>query len=266
MGAPGFAKTTRFNFSTASLLVGPMSSQLTLNDTAHSVGLVKNVMVESSPSVVELTQGRANEPVASWVNNLSLKITAEAYEFTPANLAYALSLNGAGLTTQTAVYALNAAVAAAATTFTVAGDHTTDFTAGAWGYLQEGTGADVHIFQVASSTFASTQTTVTITGYAVPTGMSFTTLNGRAGVFQRIDADPTAANSAISARIIGITQDDSRPLCLHFPKVRILKGFNLRFSADAPSNMPWEITPYTPVPGEAGYQSKFPYRMSIFWL
>lgn len=262
----GLAKTDRFQFSTASILVGPQADQLKLNSVDHSIGLVKNVIVDANPTSIELTQGLQNDVVFSANNSMQLKISAEVYEYTARNLAYGLSLDATSpslFTTSPVPVALTAPVAAAATTLTVSSDVSAQFPAGSWAFLQEGTDDVVHLFKVTSSAFASTITTITFTGYPVPTGMTFTTAAGRIGKVNKIDADPNASNASVAVRIIGNLVTDKRPIMLHFPKVKILKGFSMRFTSDGFGNLPFEFTPYTPVPTDPGYTADFKQRMSI---
>lgn len=259
----GAAKTSKFLFSTATVLVGPQSSFLTLNANAHSIGLVKNVTVDASPSMTELTQGIMNDLVDSQVTAMDVKVSCEVYEYTARNLAYGLMLDGSLAKFDDVVsttYSLAGAVNAAATTFTVATDQTAKFTAGSYAFLQEGTDDYVHVVKVVSSTYAAPNTTVTFTGYAVPTGMSFSTANGRVGLFNKIDFDPNAVSSFMSCRIIGTGKNDKRPIVLHFPKIRVTKGFALRFASDGFGNMPFEFTPYTPISSDSGYSADFPNR------
>lgn len=261
---PGSAVSQQFQFSVASVLVGPMASQLSLNSAAHSIGLVKNVMVEASPSVVELTQGLQNDVVFSAVNNMPIKVSAEVFEFTAKNLAYGLSLDATtGYTPIATSNPLFASVAAAATTAVVVGDVTTTYTAGSWIFIQQGTDDAVHIAKVSSATFSSPNTTINFVGYPVPAGMTFTT-GGRIGKVNRIDADPDAANQSLAVRIVGTQVGDKRPVVLHFPKARILKGFAMRFTSDNFGNLPFEFTPYVPLSTDVGYSADFTKRMNIW--
>ncbi|MDH7796432.1 MULTISPECIES: hypothetical protein [unclassified Beijerinckia] len=263
----GTAKTEQFMFSVATLMVGPQTDLLKLNVNDNSLGLVKNVSCESSPQLVELTQGIQNDVAFSAANDMQIKCSAEVYEFTARNIAYGLSLDASSPTsfaTQPAPLPLQAPVAAAATTFILTGDQTTTFQAGKWGYLQEGTDDYLHIFKVLSSAY-STNTTVTITGYAVPTGMSFSTANGRAGIFNKIDANPDAANAPLACRITGTMIANKRPVQIIFPKIKITKGFSMKFANDNFHNLPFEFTPYVPLPTDPGYNADFVKRMSVLW-
>lgn len=262
----GNARTTKFHFSTASVLVGAQSEFLSLNTAAHSLGLVKNVAVSADPKIVDLTQGIMNDLVDQQVNGMDVKVSAEVYEYTPKNLAYGLGLDGA-LSKYTSVisttYSPAANIIAAATTFTIAGDHTTDFVAGAYGFLQEGTDDYTHIFKVLSSAYAAPDTTVTFTGYPIPAGMSFSAVNGRLGLVNKIDFDPNAVTTFQSCRIIGTSKQDKRPVVMHFPKIKITKGFSMKFASDNYGNMPFEFSPYTPLASDVGYSPDFSQRLSV---
>lgn len=264
MSGFGLAKKDRFQFSMATLMVAPQADQVSINETAHALGLVKNVAVESTPGIVDLTQGVFNDVVASQTNDLQLKVSAEIYEFTAKNLMYGLGLDPS--TTHdpiTDVFPLAASVSGGATTATVSGDETTEFAAGKWIYLQEGTSDKIHVAKIASSAF-STNTTITFTGFPVPTDMTFSPTAGRVGVFHKIDVDPNAANKYFSVRIAGALHSDKRPIIIHFPKVRISKGFAMNFMNDNFGNLPFEITPMTPLSGDPGYSADFPNRMHLW--
>lgn len=262
---PGSAKTSQFFFSTATVMVGTQAEQLTLNAATNSIGLVKNVAIEADPGNVDLTQGIMNDLVMTMVNSMNIKVSMEVYEYTAKNLAYGLSLDGTGsnYAANASSYSLAAAVAAAATTLTVATDLTTTFTAGSWIFIQEGTDDVVHLARVISSSFASPNTTITFTGMPVPTGMSFTTA-GRVGKLNKIDFDPNAAMVSLSVRIIGTLATDKRPIGLHFPKVKVTKGFSMRFAADNFGNLPFEFTPYSPISTDSGYNQYYNQRMHVF--
>ena len=266
---PGLAKTSNFQFTTASVLIGPQTSQLVLNSAAHSIGLVKNLNVTTDTGFVNLGQGVQNQIVASMVNKFDVKVSCEVYEYTTRNLAYGLGLDGTQSTTFLPVatdYPLAAAVVAGATSATVASDVHTTFGAGQWGYLQEGTDDVCHIFKTnAASVYSSPNTAISFTGYPVPTGMNFDTAAGVIGAFNRVDANPMLANQYFSVRIIGVTSDSSqRPVGLHFPKCKITKGFAMAFESNNFANLPFEFMPLVPTASDPGYSPDFSLIMSVF--
>lgn len=262
----GAAKTNKFFFSTADLMVGPMSAVKTLNPTDHGIGLVKNIAVMADQKVVDLTTGIMNDVVDQQVNGVDIKASAEVYEYTSSNLLYGLGLDGtpANSVDDDVMTPLQAAVAGAATTCVVVGDVTTRFTAGSWGFIQEGTDTYVHVFKVISSAFAAGNTTITFTGYAVPATMSFSTAAGRIGLVKKIDFNPNAASNYYAVKVAGTAKNSKKPVSIIFPKVRITKGYSLKFAADGFGNMPFEWTPLTPIPTDAGYSSDYTQRMTTF--
>lgn len=90
---PGEARTTAFQFTTATIMIGPQSLGFALNPQDHAIGLVKNLQFAQDTSFVELTQGVTNVVVESMINKQSVKMSAEIYEMTARNLAYALGLD-----------------------------------------------------------------------------------------------------------------------------------------------------------------------------
>jgi hypothetical protein len=265
---PGTAQTTQFQFTTGTVLIGPMADQKKLNVKDHSIGLTKAVNFTLDTSMVELTQGLMNQTVASVVNKQTVKCAFEVYELTTRNLTYGLGLDATSPTAfapVTFIAALAANVAAAATSFTIAGDHTAEIHTGSWVFLQEGVDDAIHIMKVATATFATPNTTVTVgAGYAIPTGMSFSSASGRVGLIQKVDSDPDLANKEFAIRIIGTGALDKRPVVLHMPRAKVTKGFALSFSADNFGNLPFEITPYVPTPIDPGYDSDFKFMFSVF--
>lgn len=261
----GSPKTSKFIFTTADVMIGPMSALKTLNVTDHGIGMVKNVGVTADPKTVELTTGIMNDVVASVVSGLDVKCSAEVYELTSSNLLYGLGLDGtpANSVDDDVMTPLQADVASAATTCVVVGDVTTRYTAGKWGFIQEGTDTNVHIFKVVSSAFAAGNTTITFTGWAVPASMSFSTAAGRIGLLKKIDFDPNAATNFYSMKVSGTSQFTKKPLSVVFPKVRITKGFSLKFAADNFGNLPFEWMAMTPLASDAGYSADFNQRLHV---
>jgi hypothetical protein len=264
----GLAKTNAFQFTMASVLIGPMASQLTLNTAAHSIGLVKGLKINSTTGFVDLGQGVQNQIIESMVNKFDVTCSCEVYEYTSRNLAYGLGLDGTAPTSYVPVvtdYPLAAAVAAAATSATVASDVHAQFLAGQFGYLQESSDDVCHVFKTnAASVYSSPNTTISFTGYPVPTGMAFDTANGVIGAFNKIDTNPVLANQYFAMRVVGVTSDASqRPVIVHFPKVKITKGFAMAFENSNFANLPFEFQPMVPVPNDPGYNADFSQMMSV---
>lgn len=261
MAAPGLAQTNQFQFSLATVCVAPMADQLAIDPGAHAIGLVKNVNVTAETSRIDLTQGLSNQVIATATNSMNITATMEVYEYTAKNLAYGLGLDGSGLTLSEAPEPI---ASASGTEVVVAGsDVTAKFPAGAFVFIQQNGGDEVHIAKVASSAYA-TDTTITLeSAFAIPAGMSFTSTGGRIGPINKIDADPVGANQTWSVRVIGTMLIDKRPLMLHFPKARITRGFSVAFNSDNFSNLPFEIVPLAPVVSDEGYNADFNQIMHV---
>lgn len=255
---PGTAKTTKFHFSTATLCIAPMAQQKAINPLVHSVGLVKNVRTESTPSKVDLTQGVMNDVVASVVNGMAITGSGEVYEYTAQNFAYGLSQDPTGLVTMAPPVGITAGVAAAATTVTTA-SAIAGAAVGDWIYIQEALDDQIHIAKLSAVAGA----TLTFASYPVPAGLTFSS-GARVGKLNKLDADPAKANNNFAIRIIGTAVDGSTPISLHFPKCRITKGFAMGFSSENFGNMPFEWTPMVPVPTDPGYNADFSQKMHIF--
>lgn len=90
----GEAKTTQFNVSDGTLMLGPVGEAYNLTPEKHSVGLIKQMTCTSTKNRIELTQGLQQLVVDSQVTGNDVSVTADVYEYTAANLAYAAGLDG----------------------------------------------------------------------------------------------------------------------------------------------------------------------------
>lgn len=246
----GEAKTTAFFMGSASIMIGPKDGVFSLNEAAHSIGLAKNWKISSEPSYTELTQGVKNQIVDSVMTKNDTKISGEAYEYTVKNLMYALGLDGSSLTSTGNAYAPNADIAPAATTAIIAGDVTSTFGAGDWIEIVQGN--DSHIAKLTSAT-VSTNTTLTFTGFAIPTGLTFAAATTKIRKVKRVDVGSNVDQPYLSAKIVFDTTQDGLKTTLLLPKVRITKGFDLASKTDAYGNMPFELTPYQITSSDADY-------------
>ena len=251
---PGQPRTNAFLLSSASVLIGPMASLFSLNKTAHSIGLAKNVVIASQPGFVELTSGITNNVVMSVKNADQLTASMEVYEYSARNLAYAAGLDGSGVAwdPNNTIWLSSGAAAAAATTITVGSDITADLAVGDWIYLQNGLDDYVHVAKVSARAFATGTTTITFAGYPIPAGITFP-IGTRIGEVETIELGAALPQPDLAARIIGIMPKDNRPIVVDFPKIKITRGFNLAFQTDNFTNMPFEFTPYSLVSTDTLY-------------
>jgi hypothetical protein len=265
---PGLAKTSRFLLSQATVMVGATSALNSLNPSAHALGLVKNFQVVNEPSYTELMQGTMNEVVESIKTNDALRCSAEIYEYTPKNLAYAAGLDGTALTATNQVdFALDVDVAAAASTVVVTGDATSEISAGSFIVIQDsGVNSDsAHIARVATAAVAAGKTTITLAaGFAVPAGVTFSKLTSKVRHIEKLEIGGDAYQPYLSMKVVGVLPKDGRAIVMLFPKVKITKGLSLTFQTDNFSNMPFEFTPYPLVQEDALYTVYPGRRMILF--
>jgi hypothetical protein len=251
----GEAKTTNFMLGSATVMVGPQADLFNLNPAAHSIGLVKNFTLTQDPQYVELTQGVQNAIVDSALTSNKAKATMEVYEATAKNILYGLGLDGSTLTATGVKYTPTAAVAAAAVTVIIATDLTSNFAIGDWIKLQEGDDK-VHIAKLTAVAFSTPNTTLTFTGYPVPTGVTFAAATTKVSKQTQLSVGSNAAQPYLAAKVVG-TLSNGEVMTLLIPKMRIVNGFSLAFSTEQYGNLPFEFTPYAQTASDPMY-SKFP--------
>lgn len=258
----GEAITNNFVLNTATVMIGAQTDFFNLNPAAHSIGLVKNFKITATPQYTTLTQGVKNTIVDSQLTNNELKATMEVYEYSGKNLKYALGLDGSTLTTTGATFNPTAGLSATDTTLTIATDVTTTFVTGGGDWVEIQENDNVHLVKTASTAYSSPNTTLTFTGYAVPTGVSFTT----AAKIRKVAVIPVGSKvnqPYLSAKIVSGDLQDGAPIVLAIPKMRITRGFDIDFKTDAYSNMPFEFTPYDLTSSDTTVWNKFPTNDSV---
>lgn len=237
----GEAITNLFLLNSATVTIGQQADVLGLNTAAHSIGLVKNFKITANPTYTTLTQGVKNTIVDSTCTNNEVKATMEVYEYSGKNLKYALGLDGTTVTSTGSDYSPQASIAPAATTAVIATDVSSDFTAGDFIEISEGDNA--FIAKLTSAVYSSPNTTLTFTGYPTPAGLTFST----SAKIRKISMFPVGSKTDqpyLSAKIVSGNLQNSAPIVLIIPKLRITKGFDIEFKSDGYSNMPFEFTPY----------------------
>lgn len=96
----GNAVTNNFMLGSATLMLGPVAKTnggtieggVHALDQSHSLGLVKNVTLETSRESIELTQGIKQDVVATAVTAAPATFSAELFEYSHKNLNYALGI------------------------------------------------------------------------------------------------------------------------------------------------------------------------------
>lgn len=238
----GEAKTSAFMLGTATVMLGAAADLFDLNPAANSIGLVKNFRVTAEPAYTDLTQGVKNSIVYSVMTGNTVRASMEAYEYTGANLAYALGLEGASFTAQTVNTTLAAPTIADAVALTVADE--TGFAADDYVLIQDGND-DVVFPRKILSTAAGT---ITVT-QGIPIILSAGATVKKANL---IKVGSKEDQPFLAAKIVG-TIADGTEVALLCPKIRITNGFSLGFTTDNFDNMPLEFTFYDQVTTDPYY-------------
>ena len=250
----GLAKTDSFLLNTASIMIGAQSALYTLND-AQSIGLVKDFQVSADPAYTELMQGVRNDIVYSVLTANNVKASMQAFEYTPSNLSYALGLDPSALVAAPpASVALKASITAAATalTFDAATDASADWPIGRFISIQSVTNPNqTHIAKITATSFSTLVQTVTFTGFAIPTGVTFA-IGDKVSQVHRIALGNQADQPFFAAKVVS-RLPNGKNLVLLLPKIRIIKGFNLAFNSKDFGSMPLEFEIYNTVSTDPNY-------------
>lgn len=239
----GTALTNEFNLQTATVMLGAPADLYDFAPSTHSIGLVKNFRITSEPSYVELTQGVKNTIVHSTMNANNIRASMEVYEYTAKNLAYALGLDGSGVTTATTNTTVGTAVPASPAQATVVVASATGITANKYVVIEVDTDDNFVVRKVVS--VSSNTLTLDADLPAIAVGAKVRVVN-------RIEIGSKSDQPFLAAKIAGKTANGSKRV-IYIPKMRITKGFDLGFVTDNYGNMPFEFTVYDLVSTDANY-------------
>lgn len=248
----GEAKSGKFMLGTCTVMIGPQQDWRALG-TQHSVGLVKNISLKTTPGFTELTQGVKNSLVASVQTKNDMMVDGEMYEYTAKNLTYAAALDGNAVSTtplSNTVASLVAAPAAggageplalgaAAVPITLA----TGFAPGDSVFIQ--ISADQIFARKISSIATNTLTLNAGLPVAIPIGAIVTKVT-------MVPLGSTKDTPYFSAKLVGQIADGSW-VTVMLPKVRLVSGLSMAFKTDNFDNMPLQLTVYDLVATDAGY-------------
>ena len=232
----GSAKSNDFMLGSATLMLGPQADLFNLTD-ANSVGLVKNVTTKTTPGFVELTQGVRNSLVYSVMNSNAVGVMAEMYEYTAANLAYSLSLDGSTFVRQTAATTLADVYAAPVGPATV-GLTAIELTA-ATGFADE----DYILIHTGNDDNVMLRKIVGLTGTdaTLDSGLPFALAAGAKIEKVNILAVGSQENAPfLSCKIVG-TLANGETVPMLFPKVRVKSGLSMAFKTDNFDHIPLEL-------------------------
>lgn len=238
----GEAKTSAFMLGSATVMLGAQSDLFDLNPATHSIGLVKNFRVTAEPSYTDLTQGVKNSVVYSVLTGNVVRASMEAYEYTGANLSYALGLEGSAVAAQTVSTTVSVASVADDTVFTVADE--TGFSVDDWVMIQKGTEDQVYVRKV-TAVAAGSITFHQGIREILPAGTTVKLSNV-------ISVGSKDDQPFLAAKIVGKIADGTEVVLL-CPKIRITNGFSLGFITDNFDNLPFEFSFYDQVPTDPFY-------------
>lgn len=244
-----------FMLSSATLMLAPYGGTpcFDLVPATHSVGMVKEMAVNVEAGSIDLMNGVAQALVDSRKTGVNGTISGQAFEYTAQNFMYAQGISGTPVQIKRGV--LTIAVAAAATSATLNSSPIPGETASAITVLGDIPSGATIIFQdaVNPDRLFPTRTTASTTGtgpyvitfsgnYAMPTGVSFA-IGDYVWIVNEVGVADTTQDNLVACKIVGTLANFNRPVVACFPKVRIVKGFQLSFSESQYGSMPWEMRP-----------------------
>lgn len=242
-----------FLIGNATVMLAPQATDVfSLTPALHSVGMVKNVNLGVESDAIELRNGILQNLVDSKKSNVRMNVTFEGYEFTAANLYRALGY-ATGTTIQRKRGVLSGAAAAGATTLSITsnpvpGDTNSGITAigdvpaGSTLVIQRANEPDF-VYPVKTVGAATGSGPYSVTIAALPTGMTFSA-GDIVWVVNEMNVGDQRTEDFFCMKIAGTLSNHNVPLVLIFPKVKIMRGFNLQFSETDYANLPFEVSPY----------------------
>jgi hypothetical protein len=252
-----------FMLSSATLMITPYGGTpcFDLVPATHSVGMVKELAINVESGSIDLNNGVAQALVDSRKTGVSGTISGNVYEYTAQNFMYSQGIAGTPVQIKRGI--LTAAVAGAATTASINSSPIPGEAASAITVLGDLPSGATVIFQDAANpdrlfpTRLSAATTgagpyvLTFAGnYAIPAGMSFA-IGDYVWVVNEVGVADTSQDNLVSVKAVGTLANFNRPVVCVFPKVRVVKGFQLSFSETQYGSMPWEMRPLLLTSSEA---------------
>jgi hypothetical protein len=249
----GLANTSRFMLGAATLMIGPQASLWDLQPSTHSLGLVKNIVVNSEPTFVDLTQGAKNTLVYSMMTGNPVKISAEVYEYTSRTLTYGLGLDGTGFAIggggpATTVQRAAGIDGSPTPTTSIPVADSTGFSVNDNVMVIPPNADDQMLVRTLSAVVGGGTPSLTVT-HAINIDIATYTV-------QKVSllklGDTSSNNTFLSAKVAGQLADGT-PAVMLFPKIKVTKGFNMAFNAEQYGNLPYEIQVYDLLPTDTFY-------------
>jgi hypothetical protein len=245
-----------FMLSSATLMVAPAftTDVFALTPALHSVGMAREIAVAVDSSLIELKNGIAQALVDSRRTNVSASLSATIYEMSAQNIMRSLALSGSPVQVKRGVLASAANAAAVSLSVTsdpIPGDANSaitvlgDIPAGSTILIQRVGSETDYVFPTMSSgaTTGTGPFAIPIAApYVIPAGMSFPA-GSRVWIVSPQKIANMDSDDLFGVKITGTLSNYDRPVTAVFPKVRMVKGFNLSYSETDYGSMPWEMAP-----------------------
>lgn len=245
----GEAQSDAFLLGSATVMLGPQAELMNLN-TAHSIGLVKNIAVKTTPGYTDLTQGVKNTLVYSVMTSNKAMVDGEMYEFTSRNVGYALGIDGSGLTPTQVKGTVDVALAAptapalTAAVVSVGTGEGADFSVGDTCFIRVGGNDQVMVRKITSIT---TDDLTFATGFpiGIPVGSVVEKVNVLA-------IGSLAEQPFLSCKIVG-KMANGDDVAILIPKVKVTSGLSVAFKTDNFDNIPLQLEIYDLVATDPNY-------------
>lgn len=259
-----------FSLSSATLMLGKafVDDVFALTPATNSVGMASQASVTLDSSITELLNGVQQVSVDSRRTGVAGSITANVFEMTAANFMRSQAMSGApAVTVKRGVLASTAAAAAVSLSVTsdpIPGESGSAITAigdipsGSTILIQRVGGETDFVFPTKSSgvaTGAGPYTVPIAAPYVIPTGMSFPA-GSRVWIVSPVGFANMDADDLFCVKITGVLTNYDRPVTAVFPKVRMVKGFQLSYNETQYSSMPFEMKPLVMSVGEAASMTR----------
>lgn len=231
----GTAKTTKFLLGTATVMIGPMANLFNFTPALNGIGLVKNFQVTAEPQSIDLTQGVHNNLVYSIVTGADPRASMEVFEYTAANLAYGLGLDGstygsfAVSTTTSGLTDGSPTPTSTVNVVSATGLAVNDYIA----ISDDANGDDIVITRKITAIVSLALTVSPAVGVDIPTGATVKKVNN-------IPVGKPTDGLFLAAKVVGLLADGTQCIML-FPKIRITRGFTLGFQVNDYGNLPFEF-------------------------
>lgn len=246
----GEARSTNFMLGTATVMIGPRDKLNELNPVEHSLGLVKNFVCESSKESLDLGQGVQNTTVFTRATGSTTRATFEAYEYTPKNLAYALSLDGGSVVDKPGTPRKSTAQS------TNGGDGTHTLTTDTPATPQTiAVGDFVTLREPSTNNIYLAKVQQASPSLIVKVDVGNTKKFEAGTVIQACNVlavGTSAEAEEYAAKVVGQLADGTW-VSLFFPRIRITSGMTMAFSTDNYGNQPFEFKPMQLVQGDKFY-------------